>query len=277
MVAIDAEERRDAPPGKQRMVRLASEIQPDWLIDLFAEALREVTEARWNAQAERVEVVQRLLYDQLVIDESRVQDVHGEQAAKVLAEAALAAGLQRFVDPDRLANFLARVAFLAETCPEAGIPALDEEDVRQALVALCDGLRSFAELRAAAGQGGLLEVLRGRLSAEQQRLLAQQAPESVSIAGRRQVRVNYERGQAPQTPWIASRLQDFFGMKESPKIAGGRVALVLHLLAPNQRPVQVTSDLAGFWQRHYPQIRRELSRRYPRHAWPENPLETGKR
>jgi ATP-dependent helicase HrpB len=275
LVAIDAEERRDAPSGKQRLVRLGSEIKPEWLIDLFAEALREVTEARWNAQAERVEVVERLLYDQLVIDERRVQDVHGEQAAKVLAEAALAAGLQRFVDPDRLDNFLARLAFLVETFPEAKIPALDEEDVRQALVALCEGLRSFAELRAAAGQGGLLEVLRGKLNAAQQRLLAEHAPEFVSIAGRRQVRVNYERGQAPQRPWIASRLQDFFGMKEGPKIAGGRVALVLHLLAPNQRPVQVTSDLAGFWQRHYPQIRRELSRRYPRHAWPEDPLEAG--
>jgi ATP-dependent helicase HrpB len=67
-------------------------------------------------------------------------------------------------------------------------------------------------------------------------------------------------------------LQDFFGMTDGPKLAGGRIAVVLHLLAPNQRPVQVTTDLAGFWQRTYPQVRRELSRRYPRHLWPENPL-----
>jgi ATP-dependent helicase HrpB len=71
---------------------------------------------------------------------------------------------------------------------------------------------------------------------------------------------------------VASRLQDFFGMREGPRVGGGRAALVLHLLAPSQRPVQVTTDLAGFWQRHYPQVRRELSRRYPRHAWPEDPL-----
>jgi ATP-dependent helicase HrpB len=61
-------------------------------------------------------------------------------------------------------------------------------------------------------------------------------------------------------------------MKTGPVVAGGRVPLVLHLLAPNQRPVQVTTDLAGFWQRTYPQVRRELSRRYPRHKWPEDPL-----
>src|ERR1035438_1369596 len=70
---------------------------------------------------------------------------------------------------------------------------------------------------------------------------------------------------------LASRLQDFFGMRETPRIANGKVPLVVHLLAPNQRPVQTTSDLAGFWQRLYPQVRRELSRRYPKHAWPENP------
>ena len=82
--------------------------------------------------------------------------------------------------------------------------------------------------------------------------------------------MHYERGRQP---WVASRLQDFFGMREGPRVAGGRVPLVLHLLAPSQRPVQVTTDLAGFWSRHYPQVRRELGRRYPRHAWPADPLE----
>ncbi len=269
LLALDAERN---PRGGTR-VRLASEIKPEWLIDLCADQLREVTEARWNAQAERVEVMQRLLYDQLVIDESRVNEVRGPEAARVLAEAARVAGLQKFVDPEKVEQFCARAAFLAAAFPEAGLPAFNDDDVQQALEQLCDGMRSFAELRAVAGkanQGGLVEVLRRQLTNEQQRLLAQNAPDSVTLAGRRQVRVNYAR---QQTPWIESRLQDFFGMKEGPKIAGGRVALVLHLLAPNQRAVQVTSDLAGFWQRHYPAIRRELSRRYPRHAWPENPLE----
>ena len=70
-------------------------------------------------------------------------------------------------------------------------------------------------------------------------------------------------------PWIESRLQDFFGVRETPRVNGTPV--VVHLLAPNRRPVQVTSDLAGFWERLYPQVRRELSRRYPKHKWPENP------
>jgi ATP-dependent helicase HrpB len=112
--------------------------------------------------------------------------------------------------------------------------------------------------------------LRKRLTQTQARLVAETAPERVTLRGGRQLKVNYERGQPP---WVASRLQDFFGMREGPRVAAGRVALVLRLLAPNQRPVQVTSDLAGFWQRDYPRLRRELGRRYPRHAWPEDPLQ----
>jgi ATP-dependent helicase HrpB len=81
--------------------------------------------------------------------------------------------------------------------------------------------------------------------------------------------VHYEAGQPPS---VASRLQDFFGMSQTPAVARGAVPLVLRLLAPNQRPVQTTSDLAGFWQRLYPQVRKELARRYPKHAWPEDPL-----
>ena len=77
--------------------------------------------------------------------------------------------------------------------------------------------------------------------------------------------------EADQAPWVASRLQDFFGMRETPTVARGAVRLVVRLLAPNQRPVQMTSDLGGFWARLYPEVRRELARRYPKHAWPEDP------
>jgi ATP-dependent helicase HrpB len=268
LVAVDAEERRDAAANRRRVVRLASAIQPEWLIDLFAEDLREVIEATWNPQHERVEVAERMLYDQLVIDERRSHSVRGPEVTKVLAEAALDVGWQKFADEEAVTKFLARVQFIAEHFPEAAMPVFDESDVRAALAELCHDLRSFAELRQVAARGELINVLQVNINGKQSRLLTQMAPETVIIAGRRNLRVNYEMGK---TPWIASRLQDFFGMSDGPKIAAGRVPLVLHLLAPNQRPVQVTTDLAGFWQRTYAQVRRELCRRYPRHQWPEDP------
>jgi ATP-dependent helicase HrpB len=268
LVAVDAEERAGARAAKS-VVRLASAIEPEWLLDLFAGALAEKTEARWNATTERVEVVRRLVYDELVIDEWRAKDAKGEEVSRVLSEAALDAGAEAFADAEEIGRFLARVEFVARTFPEANFPALVDKDVRAALAGLCEGRRSFAELRTAARAGGLVEILRRQLTPEQLRMLAQLAPERVALARGRQVRVRYEAGK---TPFVASRLQDFFGMREGPCVAGGRVALVLQLLAPNQRPVQVTSDLAGFWSRHYPQVRRELGRRYPHHAWPEDPL-----
>jgi ATP-dependent helicase HrpB len=100
------------------------------------------------------------------------------------------------------------------------------------------------------------------------RRLHETAPVSVRLHSGREARVHYEQNKAP---WIASRLQDFFGMQEVPRIGPGRTPVVAHLLAPNHRPVQMTTDLAGFWKNLYPQVRRELMRRYPRHAWPERP------
>ena len=114
----------------------------------------------------------------------------------------------------------------------------------------------------------LLDVLESEIGHDVVRRIHALAPDRLTLARGRNVKVEYEPGKAPH---VASRLQDFFGMMETPKVGGGRVPVVVHLLAPNQRAVQVTSDLEGFWARHYPQIRKELARRYPRHAWPEDP------
>jgi ATP-dependent helicase HrpB len=273
LVAVDAEERRGkgVMRGNSTLVRLASAIEPEWLLDLFAERIRETSHVEWNAQLERVETVNRLMYEELALDESRTSVAVGEAVTRVLAEAALSVGFEDLIDREMVNNFLARVDVIRRACPELDLPYLDEEDVRAGVAALCEGRSSFAELREAARAGGLLQILRARLGAEQARALAKMAPERATLARGRVVRINYERDKSP---WIASRLQDFFGMKEAPRIAGGRVPLVLHLLAPNGRAVQVTTDLSGFWSRHYAQIRRELGRRYPRHAWPENPLAT---
>lgn len=276
MAAVDAEERERVGMNQTQaraaktIVRLASAVEPDWLLDLFADSLAEKVEARWNAQGERVEVVRRLVYDNLVVEEWRSPNAEGEEVTRALAAAALEAGARAFVAPDELEHFLARVEFVARTFPEEHLPALGESEVGEALAEMCEGRRSFAELREAARAGELVELLRRRLSPEQTRLLARMAPERVTLARGRQARVRYELGQAP---YVASRLQDFFGMSEGPRVAGGRAPLVLRLLAPNQRPVQVTTDLAGFWSRHYKDVRRELSRRYPRHAWPEDPMQ----
>jgi ATP-dependent helicase HrpB len=254
LVAVDIEDRTEhALP----LVRLYCAIEPGWLIDLFPDRVHERSGVEWNRAAERVDAIGALLYDNLVIEETRSGTPDPDQAACLLAERALEAGASKFVDREELDAFLARVSFASE---HAAVPKID---VESALRELCQGRRSFAELRSAAPS--IIAMLEQRAN---RKLLNEVAPTQVRLPSGRQARIHYEAGKPP---WVASRLQDFFGMRETPRVANGKVPLVVHLLAPNQRPVQTTSDLAGFWQRLYPQVRRELSRRYPKHAWPENP------
>jgi ATP-dependent helicase HrpB len=250
MVAVDAEDRKDKPLP---LIRMTARIAPEWLIDLFPDQVREDAGVTWNRVGERVEAVSALLYGQLVIQESRGAVPEAEAAAELLAQKALEAGIERFVDGNALEEFRGRVEFAGFELP----------DVSQALRELCLGLRSFAELKRTAAD--LIAVLEQKLG---KRRLNEIAPEHVRLQKGRQTKIHYERGKPP---WIASRLQDFFGMRDTPRIGPGHTPLVVHLLAPNRRAVQTTSDLAGFWERLYPQVRRELMRRYPKHAWPERP------
>ena len=149
-----------------------------------------------------------------------------------------------------------RAALVARHCPEAGIEPLTRERIQAQLAAAASGCTSLEEL-------GRIDVLAALTPPQLDRL----APEHVALPGGRRLAVEYVVGQPPA---VRSRLQDFFGMGRGPAICNGRLPLTLHLLAPSGRAQQVTQDLESFWERHYPDIRRELMRRYPKHAWPEN-------
>ncbi|MBS1857872.1 MAG: ATP-dependent helicase HrpB [Acidobacteria bacterium] len=262
LVAVEAEDRRDQ---KAPLVRIASAVEPEWLLDLFPERLREVEELEWNRAGERVESVKALMFDQIAI-ETRRSVPDAEAAGAMLARKAVEAGLARFADPEEVEAWRARVNFAAK---HSAVPPLDDAAIEAALRGIATGMRSFAELTAATRAGGLVRALEQGLGGQARRLLEEVAPGKLRLARGREVKVHYEPEQAP---WVASRLQDFFGMRETPAVARGAVPVVVRLLAPNQRPVQMTSDLGGFWRRLYPQVRKELARRYPKHAWPEDPL-----
>lgn len=263
VVAARAEQRHD--PGRRAprtVVQSAAAIEPEWLLELGDDALADHTRVVFDPEAERVEARAETRYEGLVIDSTPLPQVPPE-AVTLLREAALARGPRAFVDDAAaLDAWLARLSFLVEHRPST--PRVDEADVARVLGSMCEGRRSFAELR----QAGLLAHLQAELSAEDLAALGQLAPERVKLPGGRSLVVHYE---PDRPPWVQSRLQDFFGSTQGPAVARGRVPLVLHLLAPNRRAVQVTTDLAGFWERHYPGLRKALMRRYPKHSWPEDP------
>jgi ATP-dependent helicase HrpB len=256
LVAVDAEERRAG--GRSRaVVRLASAIQPEWLLDLHPDALREETELVWEPSRERVEAVGRLLYDQLALEESRRPPRPEEAAGATEILLAHAGGIP---DPELVARLRSRAETAAAHCPESGVRVLTDGEISAAVREAAAGLSSLQELREVDFAGALLPP---QLRAALDRL----APDQVALPSGRKLRVEYAPGRPPA---VRSRLQDFFGLARGPAICNGRLPLVLHLLAPNGRAQQVTQDLAGFWERHYPAVRRELMRKYPRHPWPED-------
>jgi len=246
----------------EALVRLASAIERDWLP---RQAISSETLTFFDEARSRVTAARRTRYRDLVIDERAVAIDDEQAAARVLADAAAR-------DPDRalrlddpeLVALRARLALLAEHMPELGLPRLDDADVIAALPALCAGRRSFEDLRGAP----LLEFLLARLDHRQRAALDRHAPERLDVPRGSRVRLSYELGRPPV---LAARIQELFGLAETPCVAGGKVAVLVHLLAPNGRPQQVTDDLASFWNTTYAQVRNELRSRYPKHAWPEDP------
>jgi ATP-dependent helicase HrpB len=155
---------------------------------------------------------------------------------------------------------------LAQWMPELGLPSLDEQGLRALLPAVCRDCRSFEELRKAPW----VAAIRGLLTPEQSQEVEREAPARIQVPSGSWIKLCYEPGKPPV---LAVRIQEVFGLLETPRVARGRVAVLLHLLAPNMRPQQVTDDLASFWKTTYHQVRKDLRRRYPKHAWPEDPYQ----
>jgi ATP-dependent helicase HrpB len=157
----------------------------------------------------------------------------------------------------------ARLRFLRRARPELALPEPDDALWRSLLPALADGRKSFAELRKAP----LAESILAALDHRQRAALDAEAPERLAVPSGSRIRVDYTD---PEHPVLAARIQELFGLAETPRLAA-RVPVVVHLLAPNGRPQQVTVDLASFWKSTYPIVKRELAGRYPKHAWPDDP------
>jgi ATP-dependent helicase HrpB len=263
LLAIDVEERSGRSGATEGVVRVASAIRSEWLLELYADKISLSDEMLWNADYERVENLSRLAYGAVVLEESRSAARASPESSAALASAVVDFGAQEFLKGDALTTLAERLALVARHYPASGISALDEGALKARVLALCDGATTFAELRAL----DVPAALAANLSSTERRLLEEAVPERVRLPGGRSMPVHYESGKPP---FIESRLQDFFGMKQGPRVCRGKVPVTLHLLAPNGRAQQVTSDLSGFWERHYATVRRELMRKYPRHPWPED-------
>ncbi|MFN8547678.1 MAG: ATP-dependent helicase HrpB [Candidatus Eisenbacteria bacterium] len=261
-LALDAESAHDRE-GRFVRVRAASLVREAWLRELFPRAVREESASRFDPRAERVVGLRRTSFLDLVLEEKETGQLDPDDAMRALVEAALAS-LDRALTWTREAEDL-RDRVLTLVSWDASADFSLDAWLAAALPILAYGKRSFADLCAAS----LVDALQATLPAEIARGLEARAPARLHLPSGRAARLEYRPGEAPV---LAARLQEFFGSEETPRVDRGRVPVLLHLLAPSHRPLQVTSDLASFWKNVYPKVRGELRRKYPRHSWPDDPM-----
>jgi ATP-dependent helicase HrpB len=263
-LALDPREDRRGGTLEAR-VRIASAVRIEWFEELFPESLRRERSVDFDEERQRAVAVTSLWYRDLLLREDRNAMVDAAEASRALADALRGRAAAFVAANETAAAWLARLELLRRAMPELAWPTFDDELLGAVVADACAGRRSVGDVRAVS----LVPLLRGRLTHALARTLDEQAPEALTVPSGSRIRLTYEAGRPPV---LAARLQELFGWTDTPRLAGGRVGVVVHLLGPNFRPVQVTDDLRSFWASTYFQVRKDLRARYPRHAWPDDPL-----
>ncbi len=250
-------------------VSVACALREEWLSEVFPAGIREEESVEFDTKSAAVVVRKRTVFGQVALSERTGGRPDPSQAAAMLSEAVAKDPWRYLGAQEELRGFLARLHWLREQAlltgsDDGGFPAIGDAEVVAAVAVAGIGSTRLSELV----KVPILGVLQSALPPGIVRRVAMEAPERIELPSGRKARIDYSGGAEP---FVAARLQEFFGLADTPRLAGGRVPLLLHLLAPNHRPVQITRDLASFWETVYPGVRSELRRRYPRHAWPENP------
>ena len=255
--------------GAQRTARifLAAKLTRDAIDEDFGDSIATVDTIAWDARTEAVLARRRTTLGALVLEDKPLAKAAPARMAAAMAEGIRALGIGALPWRKEAETLRARVALLrrldAKTWPDWSDAAL-LASVDDWLAPYLSGITRRAQLSGL----DLAEILAARLSYEQRRALDRLAPTHVTAPSGSRVAVDY----SAERPVLAVKLQEMFGVRESPAVANGRVKLLIHLLSPAGRPLAVTQDLAGFWRNAYPQVRGEMRGRYPRHPWPDDPL-----
>jgi ATP-dependent helicase HrpB len=250
--------------GRDREVNtilsLATAIEIDWLRELYPDDIRSTVQVEYDAQQKRVLAAELLRFRDLALAAKRIDPPPAEAAARLLAGEIMAGRLLLPNWDHSVEQWLARLNLLCQQCPDLQLPAITDEDKQDIIAELCHGAVSYKDVK----EREVKPVVMGWLSAAQKELLDKHAPERLTLPNGRTPKVSYEKGKAP---YISLRIQELYDVNQTPKIALGRVPVTVHILTPGMKPIQVTQDLASFWREHYPRIKSELARKYPKHLW----------
>jgi ATP-dependent helicase HrpB len=242
------------------VMHLATAVKEEWLREQFPENFEEVQTVGYDPTLKRVVSRCQTRFRDLVLAEKVFDSVPVDEAAAILAREVAAGRCALANWNESVEQWILRVNRLREWMPELALPAIGEE-ARNAIVEhLCHGAFSYNEIK----DRPVLPVVKSWLSRQQQAWIEEYAPDRIELPRGRSVKVIYSMDGPPT---IAARIQDLYGINEALRIAGKRVAIRIEVLAPSNRPVQVTENLAVFWRETYPKLKQELRRRYPKHEW----------
>ncbi len=252
---------------RDSLIQSAAPFDADLLERDFAHRFADQRVVRWNRDARAVDAFEERRFDAIVLERRSVPP-RREDAVPAMLAAVRELGLDALPWSDHARELRLRVQSLREWDPALGLPDFSDEALLGALdhwlAPYLDGKRRLDALTAAE----LSEALASRLDYSMRTALDANAPATIRVPSGMERRIVY----APAAPPVlAVKLQELFGLADTPRIAGGRVPLTLHLLSPAGRPIQVTQDLRSFWERTYPEVKRELKGRYPKHPWPDDP------
>jgi ATP-dependent helicase HrpB len=242
------------------ILSLATAIETDWLRELFPDDLKSDLHVQFDAQQKRVLAAELLRFRGLALAAKRIDPPPAEAAARLLADEILAGRLLLPNWDHHVEQWLARLNLLCKECADLQLPNISDGDKKSIIEQLCHGAISYKDIK----EREVKPVVMSWLSAAQRELLDKHAPERLTLPNGRTPKVNYEPGRAP---FISLRIQELYDVNQTPKIALGRVPVTVHILTPGMKPIQVTQDLANFWREHYPKIKSELARKYPKHLW----------
>lgn len=240
----------------------------------FPDRFSDRDEVRWD-DVKRALVAERVQrFDGIVLDARPTGKVDATQAAQALTDAVRALGLDALPWRESLVQWRARVRCLRAWMPDLGLPDLSD-------AALLDTLDSWLKPAFAGktrldalGEDELGEALKSRFDWALRQRIDALAPTRIVVPSGMERRIEYawdDAVDAPVPPVLAVKLQELFGLADTPRVADGRIPVTLHLLSPGGRPLQVTQDLRSFWERTYPEVRKEMKGRYPKHPWPDDP------
>ena len=256
LVSTEIEE-RNVQGSVQVMLGRNASVDPSWIEEVFPEEIEESGGVVWDPWQKRVRKTRQKVFRSIVMEEKESTDISPTEAASLIAAQVLAGELKIKAWNAKAEALIERINFLAQHFPEYEVSPITENDRITLLEQICYGAITEKDLHTL----DVLPAIMDWMSAEQACMLDTCAPESIQTENRGRLKIRYEKGRAI----LSARIQQLYDLE--PILVARRVPVVYEMLAPNQRPVQITEDLNAFWTTSYPMIKKDLKGRYPKHEW----------